>query len=170
MKKNLVISTLTLGAFIVLCGGAFADITKFNRRMEVVRINHKLSSQELSVLFKDISEVLPKNTPLGPSKGIKSNVKVLDISGAGLSEIPENIGLDTSLEDINFSKNSLSELPETFSNLFKLRVVDLSYNKFSECPFDPNDFPNLEEINLKGNPIANEKIKALRKGSFKVTF
>ncbi|MCE5316869.1 MAG: hypothetical protein LLG04_05840 [Parachlamydia sp.] len=69
-------------------------------------------------------------------KGVEHllQIKVLDLSGLNLKELPEELGLLTNLETLQISVNDLTSLPDSLRTLSKLRCVEMGYNKFRELP------------------------------------
>lgn len=98
----------------------------------------------------------------------------LDLQGAGLSELPNNVGRLVEHEEMDFSRNMLSSLPDSIISLKKLRrlylngnrfktvpdcvalldqleVLDLSENELTELPKFVEQLPNLSTLYLHGN-------------------
>ncbi|HZX74808.1 MAG TPA: hypothetical protein VFE57_10320, partial [Cyclobacteriaceae bacterium] len=51
----------------------------------------------------------------------------------------------------------LTQLPSSLSNLSKLEILDLARNNMKNLPFDPSIFSNLVNLDLSGNPWANQE-------------
>jgi hypothetical protein len=67
-------------------------------------------------------DILPRN------KEALLNLTELDLSGNGLSTLPESIGNLTNLTDLDLSYNDLNTLPKSIGNLTNLNVLDLREN------------------------------------------
>jgi Leucine-rich repeat (LRR) protein len=52
-----------------------------------------------------------------------NHLKVIDLSGNGLSELPPSLEKFTALEEINISKNKLKVLPSYFKNMLNLKKL-----------------------------------------------
>jgi Leucine-rich repeat (LRR) protein len=59
---------------------------------------------------------------------------VLDLSGLGLTTLPETLGKLTALQRLYLSKNQLTSVPEVLGKLTKLRVLDLVNNHLTNLP------------------------------------
>lgn len=94
---------------------------------------------------------------LNPGAGNTANVNtdtILDLSGQGLTKVPEYIFSRTNLEELNLSNNSLGgALPSQVGNLQKLKVLNLSNNKFTGVPAEVGRLGNLEVLNLSNNEL-----------------
>src|SRR4051794_12285038 len=65
--------------------------------------------------------------------GSEQNTK-LDLSGLGLSELPEQLAQLTHLRILNLKNNKLTNLPEWFFDLTNLTVLNLSDNQLISLP------------------------------------
>ncbi|MBK9190284.1 MAG: leucine-rich repeat domain-containing protein [Crocinitomicaceae bacterium] len=66
-------------------------------------------------------------------------MKYLDISGNGLTSLPDEIGSLLLLEELNVGGNKLSNLPASISKL-----------------------QNLKQLNIIGNPISKEDLATIK--------
>ena len=58
----------------------------------------------------------------------------LSLIGLDLEQLPEEIGLMTSLKELDLRNNQLRELPEALKNLKSLKVLDLRFNPLESIP------------------------------------
>lgn len=80
--------------------------------------------------------------------------KQLDLSGQGLTKVPENIFDQTGTEILDLSHNSLTgALPAEIRHLTRLKALDLSDNKFTGVPAEIGQLADLEILDLSNNPI-----------------
>lgn len=80
--------------------------------------------------------------------------KVLNLSGKGLTKVPDYIFKQTEIQEFNLSNNSLGgALQAEIRFLQKLKVLDLSSNKFTGVPAEIGQLNNLEVLNLSNNKI-----------------
>ncbi|HWB04843.1 MAG TPA: COR domain-containing protein [Verrucomicrobiales bacterium] len=82
-----------------------------------------------------------------------SRAKELDLSGMGLTELPESLGKLTQLEELNLYSNELTALPESLSQLTQLRKLRLFQNKLSSVPESFRGLKNLRLLFLNANCI-----------------
>lgn len=93
------------------------------------------------------------NTLASIRAGKLRGTKRLDLS-CGLEEFPVEIfDLADSLEILNLSGNGLSRLPDDLNRLHKLRVIFCSDNHFTELPTVLGGCANLEMVGFKANNI-----------------
>jgi Leucine-rich repeat (LRR) protein len=79
---------------------------------------------------------------------------VLNLSGQGLTKVPEYVFSRTDLVELNLSNNLLIDaLPSQIGNLKKLKVLNLSNNKFIGVPAEVGQLKNLEVLNLSNNQL-----------------
>ena len=77
----------------------------------------------------------------------------LDLSGLGLTEVPEAIASLTQLETIDLSYNQLTELPEAIAALTQLQTLYLSSNQLTELPEAIGYLTNLEDLSIYYNKL-----------------
>ena len=58
----------------------------------------------------------------------------LDLSGLGISRLPDEIGTLSTLEFLNLGKNPLSTLPATFAGLTSLKILFFLGCEFTKVP------------------------------------
>ncbi len=79
---------------------------------------------------------------------------ILDLSGQGLTEIPEAIGQLQNLNILNLSNNQISNVPEAISNLQNLKELYLGNNQITEIPEAIGNLQNLTRLYLGNNRIS----------------
>lgn len=84
-------------------------------------------------------------------------IKRLDLSGHGLSELPESFGVLSELIALNLSNNELVTLPRSMANLTKLTNLDLRRNHFGKLPEVLTKL-SLRSLNLSGNMLDDVSI------------
>lgn len=78
----------------------------------------------------------------------------LDLSGQGLTKVPEYVFTKTNLESLDLSENKLSgALQAEVRHLENLRVLDLSDNQFTGVPAEIGQLKNLEILDLSNNRL-----------------
>lgn len=78
---------------------------------------------------------------------------VLDLSGQGISTLPNDIIKLTSLNEIILSNNKFSEFPKVLLDMPSLVSINLSDNNITDIP-GLESLVNLQSLTLSGNPIA----------------
>lgn len=90
-------------------------------------------------------------------------VRKLNLSGQGLSEIPADVFQYTNLTKLVLSRNSIKKIPKEISALKKLEVLDLTYNELESLPAPVFKLPKLRVLAVGHNKI--KKFPAQLKGS-----
>ena len=85
--------------------------------------------------------------------GSQSETTSIDLSGKGLTRLPEEITRLRDLEDLLLADNKLHSLPSELATLTKLRRVNLAANRFTEVPDAVLGLTGLSELNLSGNQL-----------------
>lgn len=80
-------------------------------------------------------------------------LKMLDVSGGSISQIPTNIGKLSALTALRMSNSKLSStIPSDISKLTRLLSLDVSNNAISgTLPTDLWALPYLKSMDLSGN-------------------
>jgi internalin A len=78
----------------------------------------------------------------------KDEFTSLDLSGLGLTRIPESIGRLDNLRRLTIHTNALTTLPESVARLEKLRYLFASSTAFTEVPLVLRALPELKVIDL----------------------
>lgn len=84
---------------------------------------------------------------------ILGTMRGLILNDRDVTELPEDIGSMTMLEDLTMANNHLSRLPESISQLQNLSHIDISNNNFEELPIVLGSLPQLRAIDANLNPI-----------------
>ncbi len=81
-------------------------------------------------------------------------VKILDLSGQGLSSLSYRIGELKNLEVLVLRDNDLEELPFQIFSLPNLKILDVSNNRLTELRYQIGQLKNLKILILKNNEIS----------------
>lgn len=80
--------------------------------------------------------------------------KTLDLSDKGLTQVPEYVFSNNSIEKLDLSNNKLTgALPAEVRHLQNLKILDLSNNQFTGVPAEIGQLKNLEVLDLSNNSI-----------------
>jgi len=80
-----------------------------------------------------------------------TNIKILDLSGSGLTAVPSKLSTYINLQTLNLSNNTISQNFNTLSGLSKLTELDLSGNQLTAIPSALNSLTNLVSLNVSHN-------------------
>lgn len=80
-------------------------------------------------------------------------VRKLNLSGQGLTEIPADVFLYTNLTKLVLSRNAIKKIPKEIASLKKLEVLDLTYNEISFLPAPLFKLPKLRVLAVGHNRI-----------------
>lgn len=83
----------------------------------------------------------------------KSEVVFLDLSGKGLTSLPENIGDLKNLRVLNLDRNAIKDFPDSFWQLEQLEVLILSRNGLNELPKEIASLQNLKKLYVSRNNL-----------------
>ncbi|WP_439480042.1 COR domain-containing protein [Chryseobacterium aquaticum] len=75
----------------------------------------------------------------------------LDLSGLGLSKIPEDISEMNYLMEIDLSFNFFSELPEMITKMVNLHTINISNNYVSKIDFIFGNYYSLSRLDISNN-------------------
>ncbi len=78
---------------------------------------------------------------------------VLDLSGLGLTEVPESVSQLTQLDQLHLDSNQLVGLPESITRLTRLRNLYLLSNQLTDLPEFVGRMPRLRMLILDRNQI-----------------
>lgn len=92
------------------------------------------------------------NQSIVKGKTVKQ-VRKLNLSGLGLSEIPSYVFEYTNLTKLVLSHNSISKIPKEIFKLKKLEVLDLTYNKISSLAAPVFGLPKLRVLAVGHNQL-----------------
>lgn len=80
--------------------------------------------------------------------------QTLDLSGQGLTRVPDSVFARSNLEVLDVSQNNLDgSLQAEVRHLQNLRTLDLSNNNFTGVPAEVGQLSKLEILDLSNNPI-----------------
>jgi len=82
-----------------------------------------------------------------------TNLNILQITKCPIYEFPEWIGQLINLTKLNFSRCRISKISPTISKCIQLSSIDLKFNIIKEFPNERLEFPNLQRLDVEGNPI-----------------
>ncbi|MEM8637445.1 MAG: COR domain-containing protein [Cyanobacteria bacterium P01_G01_bin.54] len=93
----------------------------------------------------------------------REGAKELDLSGWGLTELPEVITSLTQLQRLYLDNNQLTELPEVITSLTQLQRLYLDNNQLTELPEAIAALTQLQRLDLNNNQLTElpEAIAAL---------
>lgn len=83
----------------------------------------------------------------------KTGATKLDLSGLGLTELPESLGQLTKLEFLNLNNNQLTALPESIGQLTQLDGLYLYNNQLTALPESIGQLTKIEFLNLYNNQL-----------------
>ncbi|MFP4575990.1 MAG: leucine-rich repeat domain-containing protein, partial [Coleofasciculus sp.] len=86
-------------------------------------------------------------------KAAREGVTELDLSGKGITEIPDCIGQLTNLQKLYFEENQITEIPECIGKLTNLQKLIIGKNKITEIPGCISQLTNLRFLGLWENQI-----------------
>lgn len=95
---------------------------------------------------------MEKQSSIVKTKSIKQ-VRKINLSGQGLTEIPAEVFLHTNLTKLVLSRNAISRIPKEIAKLKKLEVLDLTYNKLESLPAPVFKLPKLRVLAVGHNMI-----------------
>lgn len=99
----------------------------------------------------DIDDAVDEK-PAGNQPVISGRTK--DLSGQGLTKVPDSIFTDNSIEILDLSHNALTgALQAEVRHLTKLRMLDLSDNNFTGVPAEVGQLSKLEVLDLSNNQL-----------------
>ena len=80
--------------------------------------------------------------------------RALDLSGKGLSKVPEAVTDLTELEDLDWSDNYLEELPTSINKLKNLEWLILCNNQLRELPHSICELSNLRWLSVENSQLS----------------
>lgn len=92
-------------------------------------------------------------TELPDSIGVMTTVDDLDLGGNLFTELPESLGNLTELIVLRLAKNQLRSVPESLGNLSKLKSLNISNNELPNVPASLGNLANLRKLKLSNNRL-----------------
>jgi hypothetical protein len=92
---------------------------------------------------------------LPPEIGLLSTLEVLDLEENHLTELPAEIGQVRRLKSLNLRSNQLSQLPSEIGQLAALRELYLGYNHLTTLPATIGQLKELEILYLHDNQLTH---------------
>lgn len=89
------------------------------------------------------------------SDAIANRATELDLSGLGMTMIPENIGECRSLSILRLNNNQLTTLPQAINHLNELKILHLHHNLIGQVPTQIGEYKHLIELRLDHNQVSN---------------
>ncbi|MCF6239933.1 MAG: leucine-rich repeat domain-containing protein [Bacteroidales bacterium] len=93
-----------------------------------------------------------------------TNLKILDIGGNDLLDLPNDFLKLKKLETLYLNDNFQGEIPTVIFSLNKLKYLDLSLNKLNSLPEEMFNLKNLEILVLYGNNFSEKEIDKIKNG------
>ena len=100
----------------------------------------------------------------------RSGSTLLDLTGLGLTRLPETIGRLTHLWELILVNNKLTALPESVGRLTQLQSLDLSGNQLTELPETIGQLKQLWYLDLVDNKLVTLPESLRNLGSLKLLF
>ena len=140
---------IALGAIILIIVGGIILISQDNVDPVNERVNvDVLNNTDDTDLANGLDRT--ESRPTTPA----NNGTTIDLSGQGLTQVPQSIFNQSSATVLDVSGNELSgALPAEVRHLSNLRTLDLSDNNFTGVPAEVGQLRDLEVLNLSNNPI-----------------
>ena len=85
----------------------------------------------------------------------RDNAEELNLSGMGLTELPESLGRLTQLRSLELSGNQLKELPESLGQLTQLQTLNLCNNQLTSLAESLGQLTQLQTLLLNGNQLTS---------------
>ena len=89
-----------------------------------------------------------------PEIGLLTSITSLRIEGGNFTELPPEIGNLTNLEELYIGNNQLTTLPPEIGNLTDLTIIDAHGNLLRELPDELGNLVNLHSLDLSNNQIS----------------
>lgn len=86
----------------------------------------------------------------------------LDLSSAGMTKVPEEIGNAKQLQSLTLSENRIEFLPEAIGMLTNLKCLYLFHNMLTSFPESLYNMKQLQWLGLTGNPLSNRTLRELK--------
>jgi hypothetical protein len=95
--------------------------------------------------------------------GKLQRLQALVVDRSPLRSLPPQIGELSDLNTLVLRQTQLTGLPDEITRLHQLRSIDVSYSQMKSLPQGLTNLVQLRELRLKGNPLLQTEVEALRK-------
>jgi Leucine-rich repeat (LRR) protein len=141
---------------------SLSTLPKMNKQDQLISFSIHLSSltEIPGWLFQlpNLEILKIKNSPLKVLPEFSAMpLRILQLSGLELTEIPQTIGLLEKLDSLDLSGNQLSDLPGNLEKLINLGRVNLDKNRFEVLPSCIEKLPRLNHLSMDHNPLTDEE-------------
>ncbi|XP_077869914.1 uncharacterized protein LOC144362659, partial [Saccoglossus kowalevskii] len=86
--------------------------------------------------------------------GLYKHLRILNLSGNGLTIVPQEIGECHELQKLNLSFNKFAKIPDSLCALEQLTELYMESNALTAIPDEISKLKNLKILNLNNNNIA----------------
>ncbi|EGJ28818.1 MULTISPECIES: COR domain-containing protein [Moorena] len=110
------------------------------KKLEILDLSNGYRTQPLTNIPEEVFEL--------------KQIRVLNLSGNRIYQIPEYISNITNLVRLDLSRNQITKLPQkNFGNFINLIELDLSKNNLINLPESLGELPNLKKLYLSRNQL-----------------
>lgn len=156
MRYTLALAVLAFGLLGAGCARPVADTRSTDALDASADTMLDLSGQGLTRVPPDVFE--------------KTGLVELNLSGNRLTgAIPAEIRLLTALRVLDLSGNGMTGLPAEVGQLRELRTLDLSNNRLTGLPMELGQLTDLETLDLRENPYSAADLNIIRKNLARTT-
>lgn len=151
IKESTVIVRFLLFQCLILCSASISfsqDYENFSSCYNIKdALKHPLEVRTLSLRNNEKMRSIP------PEIGQLKNLRVLNVSGTNLTELPEEIGECLMLEEITANASQFRSIPNSIGQLERLRIINFAYNQIDSIPQSISNCTYLVRLNLSSNSI-----------------
>lgn len=97
----------------------------------------------------DKSEIIQFCEKFAPTKK-----KKLDLSNKGITELPDELGDLSQLEEIDLSYNNIKQLPDSLFRLTNLKTILMTRNELETIPAAIGELKKLERLDISYNKLS----------------
>jgi internalin A len=118
--------------------------------------NQPMTRQQMLDIFAEQKQLMTRQQLLSIiAQAARKGWTKLDLSGKGITELPNEIGQLANLQKLDLSHNQLTLLPESIGQLTNLQKLDLKANRLISLPDSLGQLTNLQWLNLSGNQLTS---------------
>ena len=140
------IYTIVFGLIVIIIGGGWFYFSGYQGSNPV-----ETGGVDDYVMEAEVEKPLLPSDSLPPQT---TEENVVDMSGQGLTSVPDSIFSRSSVVSLDLSNNNLQgSLPAEMRLLANLEILDLSNNQFTGVPAEIGQLTQLRILNLSNNPI-----------------